>query len=212
MVSHRHIQNHNVVRWIFAPCAMHFRSRYDTFWPYGLFTLLQFCKHPLPKSVWNPDEKLNCGDIFKQCFENFIITLKLMTVFFNNTTFQYWFRIFLPVIFKCTISVPCLSNPLENKFTRWLAHSPLLFACQNSTDRNWASIHQAVRRLTARSREVSKPRDSGLNFSNRSEIWQVPRQRYCRGACQISERYDHCNIRSCGFETSRDLAVRRLTA
>ena len=75
-----------------------------------------------------------------------------------------------------------------------------------------ASIHQAVRRLTARSREVSKPRDSGLNFSNRSEIWQVPRQRCCRGACQISERYDNCNIQSRGFETSRDLAVRRLTA
>ena len=66
--------------------------------------------------------------------------------------------------------------------------------------------------FTARSREVSKPRDSGLNFSNRSEIWQVPRQRCCRGACQISERYDHCNIQSRGFETSRDLAVRRLTA
>ena len=33
-----------------------------------------------------------------------------------------------------------------------------------------ASIHLAVRRLTTRSREVSKPRDSGLNFSNRSEI------------------------------------------
>ena len=31
-------------------------------------------------------------------------------------------------------------------------------------------------------------------------------------ACQFSERYDHCNIQSRGFETSRDLAVRRLTA
>ena len=68
---------------------------------------------------------------------------------------------------------------------------------------SWASIHKAVRRLTARSRKVSKQRDSGLNFSNRSEIWQVPRQRCCRGACQISERYDHCNIQSRGFETSR---------
>ena len=75
-----------------------------------------------------------------------------------------------------------------------------------------ASIRRAVGRLTARSREVSKPRDSGLNFSNRSEIWQVPRQHCCRGACQISELYDHCNIQSRGFETSRDLVVRRLTA
>ena len=31
-------------------------------------------------------------------------------------------------------------------------------------------------------------------------------------ACQISERHDHYNIRSRGFETSRDLGVRRLTA
>ena len=62
------------------------------------------------------------------------------------------------------------------------------------------------------SREVSKPRDSGLDFSNRSQIWQAPRQQRCRDACQISERYDHYNIQSRGFETSRDLAVRRLTA
>ena len=53
-----------------------------------------------------------------------------------------------------------------------------------------------------RSREVSKPRDSGLDFSIRSEIWQAPRQQCCRDVCQISERYDNCNIRSRGFETS----------
>ena len=29
-------------------------------------------------------------------------------------------------------------------------------------------------RLTERSREVSKPRDSGFYFFNRSEIWQAP--------------------------------------
>ena len=51
----------------------------------------------------------------------------------------------------------------------------------------------------------------GFKLSNHSEIWQVPRQRCCRGACQISERYEHCNFQSRGFETSRDLAVRRLT-
>ena len=61
-----------------------------------------------------------------------------------------------------------------------------------------ASIHKADRRLTARCREASKPRDSGLYFSNRSEIWQATqqrseiwqasRQRCCREACQISER------------------------
>ena len=39
-----------------------------------------------------------------------------------------------------------------------------------------ASIHKADGCPTARSREASKPRDSGLDFSNRSEIWQAPRQ------------------------------------
>ena len=53
---------------------------------------------------------------------------------------------------------------------------------------------------------------SGLDFSNRFEIWLAPRQQYCRDACQISERYDHYNIQSRGSETSRDLAVRCLTA
>ena len=34
----------------------------------------------------------------------------------------------------------------------------------------------------------------------------------CWDACQISEEYDHYNIQSRGFETSRDLAVRCLTS
>ena len=82
--------HYNMARWIFAPCTMHFYPRYDTVWPCGLFTLLQFCTSPPPpppppkkkkKSVWNPDEKLNCGEIIKECFDDFIITLKLMSFF-----------------------------------------------------------------------------------------------------------------------------------
>ena len=34
-------------------------------------------------------------------------------------------------------------------------------------------------------REVSKPRDSCLYYSNRSDIWQVPRQQRCRGAVKF---------------------------
>ena len=66
--------------------------------------------------------------------------------------------------------------------------------------------------LTAKSREVSKPRDWMLQWSYRSEIWQAPRQQRCRGTCQISERLEMFKPESRGFETSRDLAVRRLTA
>ena len=68
------------------------------------------------------------------------------------------------------------------------------------------------KQTNARSREVSKPWDSVLHFSIRSEIWQAPRQQHCRHACKISERYDHYNIQYRGFETSRGLAVRRLDA
>ena len=68
-----------------------------------------------------------------------------------------------------------------------------------------------VRHLTLRYHEVSKPRDSSSNFSNRSDIWQASWQQRCQDACQMSERYDHYNIHSRGFQTSRDLAVRSLT-
>ena len=48
-----------------------------------------------------------------------------------------------------------------------------------------ASIQWAVRR-TAKSREVSKPRD--WMWAYRSDIWQVSRHRCCRDACQFSVR------------------------
>ena len=60
-------------------------------------------------------------------------------------------------------------------------------------------ITKWTKHLTARSGEVSKPRDSGLDFSNRSEIWQAPRQQRCRDACQISKRYDGYNPRPLDF-------------
>ena len=66
--------------------------------------------------------------------------------------------------------------------------------------------------LTARSREVLKPWDSDLSVSNSSKIWQTPRQQRCRQACQTLRRYEHYDIQSWGFDISRDLAVRRLTA
>ena len=84
------------------------------------------------------------------------------------------------------------------------SHRPIFFR---------ASIYQADGRLSVRSHEVSKSRDSGLNFSSSGfGMWQAHRQRCCWDTCQISERYDHYSIRSFCFETSRDLAVRRITA
>ena len=66
------------------------------------------------------------------------------------------------------------------------------------------------RRLIIRSCEVSKQRDLYLELSDRSEIWQAHRQHCCRCACQISKWYDNLKYQSRGFETSRDLTIRRL--
>ena len=52
----------------------------------------------------------------------------------------------------------------------------------------------------------------GFSFFNRPENLQGPRQHRCRDACQIAEWYHDYNIQSRGFGTSRDVAVRRLTA
>ena len=59
---------------------------------------------------------------------------------------------------------------------------------------NRAFINLADRRLTPRSREVSKPRDSDWDFSDPSEICQAPRQQRSWDACQISEQCYHYNI------------------
>ena len=64
--------------------------------------------------------------------------------------------------------------------------------------------------LVVRSREVSRPRYWRLELCDRSEIWRAPRQPCCRGACQISERYDNSNYESRGFETLWYLTIRRL--
>ena len=61
------------------------------------------------------------------------------------------------------------------------------------------------------SSRVSEPPDSCLNYSDRLEIWQAPRQQRCRCARQIAEGYDHYKTQSRGFDTSRFSAVRCLT-
>ena len=66
------------------------------------------------------------------------------------------------------------------------------------------------RRLSVRSRKVSKPRDWYFKLPYRFEIWQAHRQHCCRSACQISERSDNSKYKSRGFETLRDLTERRL--
>ena len=73
-----------------------------------------------------------------------------------------------------------------------------------------ALFHYPQRRLIVRSHKVSKSRDSYLNLSDRSDIWQAHRQHCCRGVRLISKRSDDLNYQSGGFETLRDLTIRRL--
>ena len=75
---------------------------------------------------------------------------------------------------------------------------------------SWVPSQYPKIRLIVRSREVSKPRDLYLEFSDRSEIWQALQQHCCRCACQISKRYANSKYQSRGFDTSRDLTIRRL--
>ena len=74
----------------------------------------------------------------------------------------------------------------------------------------WAPSQYPERRLSVRSRKVSKPRDLYLELSDCFEIWQALRQQCCRCACQISKRYDKLKYQSRGFETLRDRTKRRL--
>ena len=81
---------------------------------------------------------------------------------------------------------------------------------QESCARSRASCQNPIRRLTVKSRKVSKPRDLYLELYDRSEIWQAHRQQGSRSACQISKRCDNLNYQSRGFEISWDLTIRRL--
>ena len=89
--------------------------------------------------------------------------------------------------------------------TKWVK-----MPAMNWQDGPWVLSQYPKRRLSVRSRKVSKPRDLYLELSDRSEIWQALRQQCCRCACQISKRYDNLKYQSRGFETLRDLTKRRL--
>ena len=75
-----------------------------------------------------------------------------------------------------------------------------------------ASILETVRRISAKSREVLKPRHWMLWSACRYEIWQASRRRCCRGASHFLERLEKFKPESRGFDTSWDLEVRRLSA
>ena len=92
---------------------------------------------------------------------------------------------------------------------RWL-HWNIGHRDSSTRNGHLAPFQYPIRRLIVRSRKVSNEQDLYLGLSDRSKIWQAPRQHCCRGACQISKRCDDLHCQSRGFETSRDLTIRRL--
>ena len=72
----------------------------------------------------------------------------------------------------------------------------------------WASIHVADGHLTIRSREISKPWNSGLYVSDHAGSWQAHWQQRCRDACQIFEQHAHYDIQSRGLVTYSKASVR----
>ena len=82
------IWHYNMVRWIFATDAMHFRPRYGTFWPCGLFTLLYFCKHRLSKISMKPRWEVRLWGYFQGMFCKFNHHIEINDSFLNTTTYQ----------------------------------------------------------------------------------------------------------------------------
>ena len=52
-------------------------------------------------------------------------------------------------------------------------------------------------------------RDVASELHDRFENWQVFRQQCCRSACQISRQNDNFNTQCRGFDTSRDITIKR---
>ena len=113
----------------------------------------------------------------------------------------------------CRTSDKQLSESMSAQFTdiyiyitrpRWI--NPKIHLRHHKSSR--APSQYPKRRLSVRSRQVSKPRDLYLELSDRSEIWQALRQQCCRCACQISKRYDNLKYQSRGFaKVSRMIPV-----
>ena len=58
--------------------------------------------------------------------------------------------------------------------------------------------------------KISQPQDMYLTLSNRSEIWQAPRQLCCWGTCKISQWCDCLNYQSHGMRSSDKTSYRTL--
>ena len=95
----------------------------------------------------------------------------------------------------------------------WMTSSKSTYMIQNRRKSKGQDLYSLIGRMPFRKISWSlETARFGFIFSSRFEIRQSPRQECPRVARQISDRRDHYNTQYRGFETSRDLAVTRLTA
>ena len=116
-----------------------------------------------------------------------------------------WYQHFLPDTPETTFSFR--NGMLRNLLDAFTVHGPTWHGLGPFS----ISDKTLIRRLIVRSREVSKPQDLCLKLSDRSEIWQAPRQQCCQ---YVSVKYFKMmrNIKqSRSFETSRDFTLRVLS-
>ena len=111
----------------------------------------------------------------------------------------------------CQISSPSNGQQVGITLNQW-GHGMASSQPSVPSHSSKAFIHQGIRPLATKSPEISKPLDSGLDFSNHLEISQVFQHQCFWGPCQISEQYDNFNTWICGFESLRNLTKWRLTA
>ena len=106
---------------------------------------------------------------------------------------------YVRVAFRCTY--------VAKRRTRSCITTYHLISRNNMFMSTWAPFQYAKRRLIARSREVSKPRDLCLELSDCYEIWQAPLQHCCRCAVKFQSDTNILNTLYRALETLRDLTI-----
>ena len=125
---------------------------------------------------------------------------------------RWWWK--LIILFRKSLVIFWRSGELHNLKPN--SYTPRDLLLVNAKMRHWTApsliqpgLYSLSRRTSyhkiSRSLEAAK-----FGFKLVQSLWNLTG--ISTALLQISERYDHYIIQSCGFETSRDLAVRRLTA
>ena len=119
------------------------------------------------------------------------------------------------------IGIPIINLRRSDDRLRFIMGIPILIRRHLlSEQRPWWKFRQGPQSLYSLSSKTSYHQTlwslKALRFrlTPFQSLWNLTgtRQQPCGDACHISKCYDICNIQSTVFETSQDLAIRRLTA